>query len=45
MAWRFYPLAEFSDFGVLVAPRGKTKPARFLTLKEAKTLRNVGRAV
>jgi hypothetical protein len=36
MSWRFYPLAEFSDAGLLVKDGKQPFAARFLSPEEAK---------
>lgn len=38
MSWRFYPLAEATDAGVLAGPNRNPRPAVFLTPGQAKAL-------
>lgn len=40
MSWRFYPLADYVQTGVLVSPERDSFVAQFLTLAEAKAARN-----
>lgn len=36
MSYRFHPLREAPDVGIIVDPDGEARPARFMTLAEAR---------
>jgi hypothetical protein len=38
MSWRFYPIKDAEDCGLLVKKGGKPTPAIFLTPQQAKSL-------